>query len=101
MCTKFIGRGKELAAVRQELAAPDRVLRGRMQLVDKADRASAGLAVAGDVRFLTSREGRRYALLAFIDENETLAAVQEYFGDKNDFGIVKKFDVAYRNSKNE
>lgn len=69
--------------------------------VDRADRNSSGFSDAEDVRFLISRGGRRYGLLAFTDERKAMSTIQEHFGDKNDFGVVKKFDVAFRNSKNE
>ncbi|KAF4752316.1 hypothetical protein FOZ62_004397 [Perkinsus olseni] len=69
--------------------------------LESAPANSPGLGAANEVKFLVSRRGQKYALLAFDSRTSGEAAATEGFTDRKLYTRVKQFDCDYKpNSKN-
>ncbi|KAF4723024.1 hypothetical protein FOZ63_024013, partial [Perkinsus olseni] len=65
-------------------------------IMGKALRSSTttdpGFCNASDVRFLVSRQGKRYGLLAFDSKADAEKTIAEYFSNKDSYSLVKPYD---------
>ncbi|EER08728.1 hypothetical protein Pmar_PMAR017787 [Perkinsus marinus ATCC 50983] len=59
-----------------------------------------GFNNASDVRFLVSRQGKRYGLVAFDSKADAEKVIAEYFSNKDSFTLVKPYDPDFK-SKND
>ncbi|KAF4667093.1 hypothetical protein FOL47_003744 [Perkinsus chesapeaki] len=72
-----------------------------VEKLEKAPANSAGLGAASEVKYMTSRRGQRYALLAFATRSAGETAATDCFTDRKLYSRVKQFDADYnRESKN-
>ncbi|KAF4688283.1 hypothetical protein FOZ60_002936 [Perkinsus olseni] len=62
---------------------------------------SPGLGAANEVKFLVSRRGQKYALLAFDSRTSGEAAATEGFTDRKLYTRVKQFDCSSHNGRSE